>query len=1224
MRVVVRKPPHSRFVLGVATTFVVGALQFDALAQDDAWSDRRALEQFYDETRGPRWTDSTNWKTAAPLEEWQGVYTDATGRVIELQLSHAGVAGQIPPVLGNLTKLRWLYLGANALTGPIPPELSGLAELEVLNLAHNDLNGPVPAWLGNMPRLTGLQIQENDLTGTIPPELGNLSNLEVLELSSNELQGPIPTELGNLTSLERLYIDQNDLVGPVPASLANLAGLKFLRLSYNWGLSGQLPYGMSDLPLLDEFGWVVTGACAPAGWREWLATIGSLGPLCDAEAYSTIDMAVFYSPAAREEAGGADQIEAAIDLMLAETNDAYVASGVRHRVALVARSEIPYVEEEAQGDLRSLIDPSDGRLDEVHAVRDRTGADLVHLIAGGDIGACGVAKIPSAFGITHVSCGGITFAHEVGHNLGVAHDRFRVQAQESGAYFSPAYGYVNQRAFEVGSARASHWRTIMSYEDQCRFVGLRCQQLLRFSNSQQHYLGDRLGVPYGAGGSATTGPADAVAVINAIGPSVAAWRDRPPDAANRAPVVVEALPDRKLASVGSELTVQVSWAFADPDGDPLVYTASSSAPFVAQAGVSGVRVTLKAAGQGVARVRVTATDPGGLSVSQLFSTTVERDDVAVTDGGPADRVTLMTFFKATGGAGWISSSNWGTTAPLHEWFGVTTDDAGQITELAMRENGLTNSIPPVLGRLKNLRLLDFSNNALTGEIPAELGSLKNLQEMYLQFNRLEGSIPAALGRLEKLRHLVLSANVLSGTIPVELGNLGNLQSLYLSENALVGPIPDDLGNLERLLFLDLSRNDLKGPVPTALGALNLWGISLSHNWGLTGSLPVGWHESHINDLDIFLTQTCAPAAWRKWLATIEFFGAPCGAEPVPVDVAVAYTPAAREAAGGSAAIEAEIDFMVATTNEILAASGVRQRLALVGRSEVDYAETSGGLDLERLADPSDGHLDEAQELRDRVGADLLHLLVADPYDVCGIANVPGPGKAPGPFGITERSCGAETFAHELGHNMGLRHDRFQVQVAEGGVSFSHPGYGYVNQQASVPTSPPSSRWRTIMAYPGHCKRFDTSCVPLLRFSNPRQYLDGDPLGIAHGSEGSGLTRAADAAAVLDVTGPAVAAWRVRTVNPNRPPTAVGVLPARNLTLNQLLELDVSSAFADPNGDALTYSVTSSAPLVVPADMVGTHITLRPVGVGHASITVTATDSGRLRGTHQFQVQVGGR
>ena len=684
----------SRTFAALAATVVVAGLPLDAVAQYDAASDRKALERFYDATGGPHWTDSTNWKTSAPLHEWYGVSTDADGRVIELQLLNVGLTGLIPPVLGRLTKLRALYLTQSSLTGFIQSELENLADLEVLALAMNELEGPIPAWLGDMPNLRSLSFNENDLTGPIPDNLANLASLDTLWLARNELSGPIPAWLGSLPKLEGLDLRENDFEGPVPTALGDLARLQSLDLSYNWGLSGRLPSGFSGLAQLEEFGWIVTGVCAPADWREWLSTLGwAAGAFCEPETNLTLDMAVFYTPAAREEAGGVDAIEAVIDLMLAETNDFYAASGVRHRVALVARSEMPYVESDGS-DLYFLSDPSDGILDEVHAVRDRTGADLVHLVAGGVHGLCGQGERAGAFAVTYQRCGGLTFAHEIGHNLGLYHDRFQAQVHESGAFSSPAYGYVNQRAFQLGSSPSSPWMTIMAYDSQCSLGEYRCVQLPRFSNPRQQHGGDPLGVAYGPGGTATTGPADAVAVINLMGKVVAAWRDRPPDAANRPPVAVEALPALRLASAGSELTVEVSRAFSDPDGDALTFTASSSKPQVVRADISGSRVTLTAAGKGEARIRVSAVDAGGLSVSQLFSTTVEADDGGSGNGGPPDRVVLEQLFEATGGAGWINRSNWMTSAPLHEWFGVATDAEGRVTELLLTQNELTGSIPP--------------------------------------------------------------------------------------------------------------------------------------------------------------------------------------------------------------------------------------------------------------------------------------------------------------------------------------------------------------------------------------------------------------------------------------------------------------------------------------------------------------------------------------------------
>ena len=170
----------------------------------------------------------------------------------------------------------------------------------------------------------------------------------------------------------------------------------------------------------------------------------------------------------------------------------------------------------------------------------------------------------------------------------------------------------------------------MAYGTQCGDAYIGCSRLLRFSNPRQSYNGDPLGVPFGSGGSGVSGPADAAAVLNATGPAVALWRDHVPRP-NRPPEAVGTLPDRRLTGLSSTLEVDVSQAFVDPDGDLLTYGVSSSSPRVVAAQAAGARVTLAAVGEGTAAIRVTATDPGGLSATQAFTVTVTAMRVPFTD-----------------------------------------------------------------------------------------------------------------------------------------------------------------------------------------------------------------------------------------------------------------------------------------------------------------------------------------------------------------------------------------------------------------------------------------------------------------------------------------------------------------------------------------------------------------------------------------------------------------
>ena len=149
-----------------------------------------------------------------------------------------------------------------------------------------------------------------------------------------------------------------------------------------------------------------------------------------------------------------------------------------------------------------------------------------------------------------------------------------------------------------------------------------------------------------------------------------------------------------------------------------------------------------------------------------------------------DRAVLVEFYNATNGPNWNSNTNWNSSAPLDQWYGVTTDESGRVTAL------------------------DLVENQLTGSIPSSLGSLTNLEFLYLQRNQLEGSIPSSLGSLTSLRYLYLYDNQLTGSIPSSLGNLTNLKFLYLDINQLTGSIPSSLGNLTNLKGLGLGYNPL--------------------------------------------------------------------------------------------------------------------------------------------------------------------------------------------------------------------------------------------------------------------------------------------------------------------------------------------------------------------------------------------------------------------------------
>ena len=71
----------------------------------------------------------------------------------------------------------------------------------------------------------------------------------------------------------------------------------------------------------------------------------------------------------------------------------------------------------------------------------------------------------------------------------------------------------------------------------------------------------------------------------------------------------------------------------------------------------------------------------------------------VQTSSETDRAALVALYNATGGPDWNRKDNWLSDVPISEWEGVTTDDNGRVTALALNNNELSGEIPPELVNL---------------------------------------------------------------------------------------------------------------------------------------------------------------------------------------------------------------------------------------------------------------------------------------------------------------------------------------------------------------------------------------------------------------------------------------------------------------------------------------------------------------------------------------------
>ncbi len=194
-------------------------------------------------------------------------------------------------------------------------------------------------------------------------------------------------------------------------------------------------------------------------------------------------------------------------------------------------------------------------------------------------------------------------------------------------------------------------------------------------------------------------------------------------------------------------------------------------------------------------------------------------------------------------------------------------------------------------------------------------------------------------------------------------------------------------------------------------------------------------------------------------------------------------------------LNARIDLVMGQTNDAFRGSAIPVTVEEAGRQEIDFQENQFGIfnDVTMLAARAD-----VQALRDQTAADLVVLMTDGDYTepntwdrIFGVVRLIGPSE-PDAYAIVEaqEATASYTFAHELGHLFGARHQQsniynpcaqFGFDCGDDTPGDAH-GYafrtGWLNQQ----------RWYTIM----HQIRPNWS--PRMYFSNPQVEVQNTTIG----------------------------------------------------------------------------------------------------------------------------------
>lgn len=137
-------------------------------------------------------------------------------------------------------------------------------------------------------------------------------------------------------------------------------------------------------------------------------------------------------------------------------------------------------------------------------------------------------------------------------------------------------------------------------------------------------------------------------------------------------------------------------------------------------------------------------------------------------------------------------------------------------------NNFHSDLPPEIGNLQHLKLIEIRQQYLTGSLPENWGNLSSIRGIFLEDTRgqekntLAGEIPSSWGNLETLFFFKLSNynthTRFSGSLPQGMLNWSQLSNIAINSNNFSGEFPV-FNNLQDMVYFSIADNNFTGEFP---------------------------------------------------------------------------------------------------------------------------------------------------------------------------------------------------------------------------------------------------------------------------------------------------------------------------------------------------------------------------------------------------------------------------